>query len=53
LSFNSDDLRSFTEADIKDGNSRLRLFCATYGVDVNEQLLDMVYEVLSFMGDEN
>ena len=52
LSFNSDDQLSFTEADIQNGSRRLHLFCETYGVSVNEELFDMVYEVLSFMGNK-
>ncbi|MGB0385926.1 MAG: phosphotransferase [Ardenticatenaceae bacterium] len=52
LSFNSNDQRIFTEADIQNGSRRLHLFCETYGFSVNVELFDMVYEVLSFMGNK-
>ncbi|MEM7343835.1 MAG: phosphotransferase, partial [Chloroflexota bacterium] len=52
LSFNSNNQISFTEADIQNVSRRLHLFCETYGVSVNEALLDMIYEVLSFMGNK-
>ncbi|MFN8433556.1 MAG: aminoglycoside phosphotransferase family protein [Anaerolineales bacterium] len=52
LSFHSADLRPFAEADLKNGSRRLHLFCKTYGIHVNEALMDIVYEVLCFMGDK-
>jgi len=52
LSFNSVNQLAFTEADIQNGSRRLHLFCETYGINVNEELFDMVYEVLSFMGNK-
>jgi hypothetical protein len=52
LSFNSNDQKDFAEADVKNGSRRLKLFCKTYGVSPNAELLDMVTEVLTFMGDE-
>jgi len=52
LSFSSDDQLSSTEADIQNGSRRLHLFCETYGTSVSEELFDMVYEVLSFMGNK-
>ena len=52
LSFGSDNLQPLTEADIQNDNKRLYLFCETYGVHADIALFDMVYEVLSFMGDK-
>lgn len=52
LSFNSVDQRRFTEADLQNGSRRLHLFCETYDIRVDEALLDMVYEVLCFMGNK-
>jgi hypothetical protein len=52
LSFSSDDLASLAWADIRNGSHRCRLFCETYGLPVERALLDMVAEVLTFMGDE-
>ena len=52
LSFGSDDLVAQSEADIKNSSRRLRLFCETYGINANDELLDMVFEVLNFMGDK-
>ncbi|MEM7803066.1 MAG: phosphotransferase [Chloroflexota bacterium] len=51
LSFGSDDLRTWSEKDLQNGSRRLHLFCNTYGVDVDRALLEMVHEVLSFMGN--
>jgi hypothetical protein len=53
LSFNSEDMLEYTAADINNGNRRLRLFCDTYGIELNDELLDMLYEVLCFMGDKH
>jgi len=52
LSFNSHDQSAFAEADLKAGSRRLKLFCATYGLTPNTDLLEMIDEVLAFMGDE-
>lgn len=52
LSFNSADQIAFAEADVKAGSRRLKLFCTTYGLTPNPNLLDMIDEVLAFMGDE-
>jgi Phosphotransferase enzyme family len=52
LSFNSNHQRNFAETDSKNGSRRLKLFCKTYGVNPNAELLDMITEVLTFMGDE-
>ena len=52
LSFNSDDQKSFAEADVSNGSRRCRLFCETYGIDIEPDLLDMIAEVLALMGDE-
>lgn len=52
LSFNSGDQIAFAEADMKADSRRLKLFCTTYGIQPDAQLLDMIDEVLTFMGDE-
>lgn len=52
LIFNSSDKLHFTEADIKDKSRRLHLFCKTYGIQADKALLDMIHEVLCFMGDK-
>jgi len=52
LSFHSDDMKGFAEADVKAQSRRLYLFCATYGVPVDRALFDMIAEQLSFMGSE-
>ncbi|MFN8493333.1 MAG: aminoglycoside phosphotransferase family protein [Caldilineaceae bacterium] len=52
MSFNSGDQIAFAEADMKAGSRRLKLFCAVYGLSPDTKLLDMIDEVLAFMGDE-
>ncbi len=52
LSFADENMQAYTEREIKNGNPRLHLFCQTYGVQADLSLLEMVHEVLSFMGDE-
>jgi hypothetical protein len=52
LSFNSEDQKGFTDSDIKNRSRRLHLFCNTYGLKASHELLDMVFEVLSFMGNK-
>jgi hypothetical protein len=52
LSLNTDDMRPFAEADLLARSRRLKLFCASYGVPADTNLLDMIREVLRLMGDE-
>ncbi|MBK8050531.1 MAG: phosphotransferase [Anaerolineales bacterium] len=52
LSFHSDDQKDFAAADLQAGSRRLKLFCAAYGIHANAELLDMIEEVLVYMGDE-
>lgn len=52
LSFHSTDQVAFAAADLKAGSRRLKLFCSTYGITPNADLLKMIDEVLAFMGDE-
>jgi hypothetical protein len=52
LSFNSADQVAFANDDIQQGSRRLHLFCDTYGIPADSNLLDMVGEVLALMGDE-
>jgi aminoglycoside phosphotransferase (APT) family kinase protein len=52
LSFNSADQIAFAQADVHAGSRRLKRFCTTYGLTPNTSLLDMIDEVLAFMGDE-
>ena len=51
LSFNTANQKPYTEADIDSHSRKLHLFCKMYGVQASTELLDMVAEVLSFMGD--
>jgi hypothetical protein len=53
LSFNSDDQVEFSEADVRNGSRRCRLFCDTYGIPVEAKLFEMIAEVLDLMGDED
>ncbi len=39
-------------ADLQAGSRCLKLFCATYGTPANAELLGMVEEFLTYMGDE-
>jgi len=52
LSFHSAEQKAFAEADVQQGSRRLHLFCAVYGIGAGRELLEMVAEVLAFMGDE-
>jgi hypothetical protein len=52
LSFHSADQVAFAEADLRAGSRRLKLFCSTYGITPGVDLLNMIDEVLAFMGDE-
>lgn len=52
LSFHSNDQIAFAETDLRAGSRRLKLFCATYDITPNVDLLNMIDEVLAFMGDE-
>lgn len=51
LSFHSADQKAFAQADLQQGSRRLRLFCATYGIAAGDGLLEMIGEVLAFLGD--
>lgn len=53
LSFNAADMAPFTQTDIHNGCRRLKLFCSSYGIAADSDLLSMVSEVLHFMGNEN
>ena len=50
LTFHSN-LRGLALADVQAGSHRLHLFCAAYGIEATPGLLDMVEEVLRFLGD--
>ena len=52
LSFYTEDMKAFAEADVAKGSRRCHLFCQTYGMPVEPALLDMVAEILTFMGNE-
>lgn len=52
LSFNSEDQLPYSEADLRSGSRRLKLYCASYGIEATTELLEMVEEVLGQMGDE-
>lgn len=51
LSFGAPEMIDLTEQDIAQSNRRLRLFCATYGVPADDNLLAMVSTVLHHMGN--
>lgn len=53
LSMNADDMKSYSLADIKNGNARLKLFCKTYGVEADASLLDMLSEILHHLSNES
>lgn len=52
LSFNSNDQKGFAQTDLKNKSRRLHLFCNTYGIKLTTDLFDMIFEVLSFMGNK-
>jgi hypothetical protein len=52
LSLNSGDQKDFAAADLAAGSRRLKLFCAVYGIRADAALLNMIEEVLAYMGDE-
>lgn len=52
LSFSQVTQKMYSEADVRNKSRRLLLFCNTYGIKANSELFDMVYEVLSFMGNK-
>jgi len=52
LSFQSEDMQEYAAGDLQAGSRRLKLFCATYGTQANAELLAMVEEFLTYMGDE-
>lgn len=45
------DLSGLARSDQKAGSRRLHLFCDAYGIEATPALLDMVDEVLQFLGD--
>ncbi len=49
LSFNSAELRGYTQSDISAGSRRLRAFCQAYNTKDYQQLFDLVAEVLLHM----
>lgn len=52
LSLNNKDMLPFAEADLQSGSRRLKMFCACYEITADENLLEMIGEVLTLMGDE-
>jgi len=52
LSLHADDMKPHSDQDIENGSARLKLFCKTYGLKPDKLLLDMVSEVLHYMGDD-
>lgn len=52
LSFNNHEQITFAEADVTAGGRRLKLFCDSYGCTPDAALLEMIDEVLAFMGNE-
>ncbi len=50
LSQRATDMQVAAKADVANGCSRLKQFCALYGVPVDAAFLDMVQEVLNYMG---
>jgi len=51
LSFHAGDMKPFASADLRAGSRRLKLFCRTYGIAANDDLIDMVSFVLEQMAD--
>ena len=51
LAFHAADLKSRSDADVRDGCHRLRLFCSAYGISADTDLLETVSAVLTHMGD--
>lgn len=51
LSFHASDMKSFSQADLKAGSRRLKLFCDAYRVPADDNLLDIVTRVLEHMAD--
>lgn len=51
LSFHAGDMKPFAEADLRADSRRLKLFCQTYGIAADEDLVDMVSFVLGQMAD--
>lgn len=51
LSFHAGELKTFAEADLRAGSRRLKLFCQTYGIAADVELIDMVSFVLGQMAD--
>lgn len=53
LSLNAHDMKPYTLADVDAGSPRLKAFCAAYGMPLGMELLNMVSEILHYMGDES
>jgi len=52
LSLRAEDMKPFGMADVNNNSQRLHQFCSTYGIQADNDLLDMVSEVLHHMADE-
>ena len=53
LSFCAADMKPFSIDDANNNSQRLQIFCNTYGITADNDLLDMVSEVLHYMADES
>ena len=53
LSFSAHDMKPFSIDDANNDSQRLHRFCDAYGIQADNDLLDMVSEVLHFMADES
>jgi len=51
LSLNAEDMKPYTLADADAGSPRLKSFCTAYGIPLDKELLDMVSEILHFIGN--
>lgn len=52
LSVSDKEMQSFARIDLENDCVRLRLFCESYGIVLDDALLEMVQEVLEHMGSE-
>ncbi len=52
LSQSAEDMKPYALSDVKNGSRRLKLFCKTYGIQLDTEFLDMVGEVLRDMANE-
>ena len=52
LSQHATDMKPYADTDLRNQCRRLQLFCDTYGVALSAELLEMVSEILHFMGDK-